>query len=149
MIYEIHTSDSQSYAEIAEYAAAFINATADLNLAYFERLGYAPCLGCEGVKYNPPSKEFRSHRICLKDADFLLREGEGKCNDIVAYFLAWCWYFNIPAELDVVNYNNGLIHVRTRINGVIVDPSENLKNNGYMSSYSNDICGCFSEMVNI
>lgn len=118
------TNDDLS--EFIEYEKELIRSVANMNQIWIEKnQPESLCLTCMGVKYKNNGAFDQIEHISV-----MLEQGYGKCDSIVAWFMAMYSYYGIESEPLLVNISSQELHAQLKLfknnKVVIVDPSVNL-----------------------
>lgn len=112
--------------EFIEYEKELIRSVANMNLIWIEKnKPETLCLPCMGVKYKNDGAFDQIEHISV-----MLEQGYGKCDSIVAWFMAVYSYHDIQAEPILVNRSSKELHAQLKLftdnKVIILDPSANL-----------------------
>lgn len=114
--------------EFIEYEKELIHSVANMNITWIEKnQPDTLCLTCLGIKYKNNNEYDQIEHISV-----MLEQGYGKCDSIVAWFMAIYSYLyeNIKTEPILINQSNQELHAQLKLfkdnKVVIIDPSVNL-----------------------
>ena len=112
--------------EFIEYEKELIRSVAEMNKIWIEK--FQPpnlCLTCLGVKYKNNNEYDQIEHISV-----MIEQGYGKCDSIVAWFMAMYSYYDIETEPVLINQSNQELHAQLKVfdnnKVIIIDPSVNL-----------------------
>lgn len=112
--------------EFIEYEKELIRSVAEMNKIWIEK--FQPeslCLPCLGVKYKNNDEYDQIEHISV-----MISQGYGKCDSIVAWFMAMYSYYDVETEPVLINKSNQEMHAQLKIfkdnKVIIIDPSINL-----------------------
>lgn len=132
--------DDESLKNFIEYEKDLIRCVADQNITYFHSDQWPfsedmMCLNCMGIRYIN-DRSFDS----IEHISEMIRKGFGKCDSIVAWFIAMYKLCGVKTEPVLVKRSEEELHAQLKIyedNQVkIIDPSVNLTK----------LCGEFCEV---
>lgn len=114
-----------------QYEFDLILAVAEMNKTYVDNFELPSfCLGCLGVKYL--DYQSKTGYLEIEHISQMLKQGYGKCDSIVAWYIMLYEMNDIKAEPHIIPTNKGGFHVQMKYqngNGwEILDPSINLDN---------------------
>ena len=118
------TDDNLS--EFIEYEKELIRSVSKMNIIWIEKnKPETLCLPCLGVKYKNDGSYDSIEHISV-----MLQQGFGKCDSVVAWFMAIYSYYDVETEPLLVNRSNQELHAQLKVfeknKVVILDPSINL-----------------------
>ena len=118
------TDDNLS--EFIEYEKELIRSVSKMNIIWIEKnKPETLCLPCLGVKYKSDGSYDSIEHISV-----MLQQGFGKCDSVVAWFMAIYSYYNVETEPLLVNRSNKELHAQLKVfeknKVIILDPSINL-----------------------
>src|SRR5574338_369918 len=114
---------------IHQYETELIYSVANMNRIFINAFNLdTSCLGCLGIKYI--DSKSKSGYIEIEHISEMLEKGYGKCDSIVAWFIAVYTMNGINAEPVIIPISNNEYHVKLKwMNGnkwEVLDPARDL-----------------------
>lgn len=116
------------------YEEQLIYSVANMNRIYIDHHELPSlCLGCLRIRYKDYESE--TEYLEIEHISQMLKQGYGKCDSIVAWYIMIFQMNNIEAAPYIIPTNKGGFHVQMKYregnSWKIIDPSINLKNMVY------------------